>query len=128
MSRGVVPSFAIALLRTRHASGLVRQLALTTHPIGAEDAVQHGLANVLVPDTEQAERHAHGLLSLWSQVGAAAVRSTTQTLADVDAAPDHDALRQIAVDGVEEQLRRFGEGQTDQNYLNVDGTADLPDM
>ncbi|WP_019065422.1 hypothetical protein [Streptomyces prunicolor] len=90
------------------------------HTISAEDAVRRGLATVLVPDTEHGEQHAHGLLSLWSQVGAAAVRSAMQTLADVDAAPDHAALRQIAVDGVEEQLRRFSEGQTDQSYLRVD--------
>ncbi|WP_276525468.1 enoyl-CoA hydratase-related protein [Streptomyces rapamycinicus] len=116
-SRGVVPSFAIGLLGTRHTSRLVREVALSTVPIAARDAAHRNHISAVVPDAEYGERCAHRLLSLWSEVGAATIRDAMQTLADVDAAPDLARIRRIAVAGVEEQLRRFGDGRTDQSYL-----------
>ena len=116
---GVVPSFAIALLRTRHTSRLVRELTLTTAPIIAEHAAHRGLITAVVPDLESAELRAQGLLELWRRIGAAAVRDAMQTMAEIDEAPDPSDRRRIAVAGVEEQLRRFRAGRTDQRYLEL---------
>jgi enoyl-CoA hydratase/carnithine racemase len=118
MSRGVVPSFAIALLRTRHPSRIVRELALTADPVGAEDARQRGLLSAVIPDRNTAEQYARSLLRRWTGMGDA-VRTTMSTLAEVDAAADHATVRQIAVAGVEEQLRRFRDGRADQSYLGL---------
>jgi hypothetical protein len=37
----------------------------------------------------------------------------------IDEAPDPPGRRGIAVAGVEDQLRRFREGRTDQSYLEL---------
>jgi enoyl-CoA hydratase/carnithine racemase len=116
LSRGVVPSFAIALLGTRHPSRLVRELTLTTAPLTAEQAALRGLITGVVPDLAAAELRAQELLDLWSRIGAAAVRDAMRTLDEIDRAPDEPARRRIAVAGVEDQLRRFRAGQTDQRY------------
>jgi enoyl-CoA hydratase/carnithine racemase len=118
---GVVPSFAIALLRTRHPSRLVRELTLTTAPITAEHAAQRGLITEVVPDPVAAELRARELLDLWRRIGAAPVRDAMRTMGEIDEAPDPSGRRRIAAAGVEEQLRRFREGLTDQRYLRLDG-------
>ena len=122
LSRKVVPSFAIAPLSTRHSSRLGRELTLTTAPITAEAAARDGLINAVVADHNDAEQQAHILLTQWAQIAAAALRDAMHALAEIDAAPDHAAVRDLATAGVEDQLRRFRTGDTDQSYLGLEHT------
>lgn len=111
LSRGVVPSYAIALLRTRHSSQLVRELVFTTEPITARS----GLATVS-SDPEQVVR---AQVERFASIGANAVRAAQRLLTAIDAAPDLHTAQQLAADGVAEQLRRYDEGQADQSYLGL---------
>ncbi|WP_232666510.1 enoyl-CoA hydratase/isomerase family protein [Pseudonocardia sp. TRM90224] len=119
LSGGVVPSFAIALLCTRYPSRIVRELVLSTEAMGVEQAERRGLVNAVAPDQGAAERLARVLLDRWAQAGPDAVRQAMSTLAEIDAAPDLAAARQIAVAGVEEQLHRFRDGRSNQTYLDT---------
>ncbi|MEJ3659181.1 enoyl-CoA hydratase/isomerase family protein [Actinomycetes bacterium KLBMP 9759] len=118
LSGGVVPAFAIALLRTRHVSRTVRELVLTTCVVSAADAARRGLVTVVAPDCGSAEREARAVLDRWSRMGPDVVREAVSALAGIDAAPDHAAVRRIAVAGVAEQLRRYGAGRSSQRYLD----------
>ncbi|MFC9689347.1 enoyl-CoA hydratase/isomerase family protein [Kribbella sp. NPDC056951] len=111
LSRGVVPSYAIALLRTRHSSQFVRELVFTTEPITARS----DLATVS-NDPEQVVR-AH--VERFASIGADAVRAAQRLLNAIDAAVDLPTAQQLAVDGVAEQLRRYDEGRADQSYLGL---------
>jgi enoyl-CoA hydratase/carnithine racemase len=122
LSGGVVPSFAIALLRTRHTTRLVRELTLTAAAINAEEAARRGLIN-LVSDHGDAEQQARTLLTVWSKIGASAVREAMRTFAEIDAAHDQAAVLEIAMSGLEDQLWRFRAGDADQSYLGLDTTV-----
>jgi len=108
LGRGVVPSYAIALLRTRYSSQFVRELVLTTEPIGAPHE----------RDLGEAERVVRRQVERWAAIGADAVRAACRTLNAIDAAPDLQAVQRVADDGVVDQLRRFEAGQADQRYLD----------
>lgn len=118
LSGGVIPSVAIAMLRARHSSRVVRELVLTTEPIDAADAARRGLINAVQPDARAAARRVRTLLDTWSRIDPAAIRATMHTLAQIDAARDHHAVRTVAVDGITTQLRRFRNGNSDQRYLH----------
>lgn len=119
LGRGVVPSMAIALMRTRYSSRLVRELVLTTEPLDADRADRRGLLTELVPDAATAERRARRILAQWARSGPAAVRNAMRTLHAIDTAPDHAAVGAIARAGVLDQLERFRGGLVDQAYLEA---------
>ncbi|GAB3920873.1 hypothetical protein GCM10029976_007060 [Kribbella albertanoniae] len=111
LSRGVVPSYAIALLRTRHSSQFVREFVLTTEAITARS----GFATV----SSEPEEVVRAQVARFAAIGVEAVRGAQRLLTAIDATLDLRAAQQLAADGVAEQLRRYDEGRTDQTYLGL---------
>ncbi|WP_405059318.1 enoyl-CoA hydratase/isomerase family protein [Kribbella sp. NBC_01505] len=107
LSRGVVPSYAIALLRTRHSSQFVRELVFSTEPVPWRDV------------TTDPDNVVRTHLERFAAIGPDAVRAAHRTLTAIDGALDLDAVHRIAADGVAEQLRRYDEGRADQSYLGL---------
>jgi enoyl-CoA hydratase len=120
LGNGLVPVYAIALLRHRHGSAFVRGLTLTRRALTAEEAHASGIVSDLTDGAERSAVAVAAYVAFWDAVGPTVTRHAMRTLARFDSAASLEETLHIAREGLTGLLERVRRRESSQSYLDAD--------